>query len=89
MFIQAIVHLFILTLLGSGRLVMHLGLTFAITEEVPMSLAGIYNTTIQIVLAWYPVAIGFIIKWSISGFLSSKTSSSDVRAVMVAERIRH
>ncbi|XGW19866.1 hypothetical protein V3C99_003587 [Haemonchus contortus] len=86
---EVIMHLFMLAMIGGGSLLLQLGPIFTLPMEVVILIFGIYNMTILIILAWYPVAIGFIIKWSISGFLSSKTSSSDVRAIVVADRIRH
>ncbi|XGW19868.1 hypothetical protein V3C99_003588 [Haemonchus contortus] len=84
---EVAMHLFMLMMVSGGRLVMQLDSIFTLPKEVIMSITGIYDTTISITLAWYPVAIGFIIKWSISGFLTSKTSSSNVRAIVVADRI--
>uniref|UniRef100_A0A7I4YAF7 G_PROTEIN_RECEP_F1_2 domain-containing protein n=1 Tax=Haemonchus contortus TaxID=6289 RepID=A0A7I4YAF7_HAECO len=69
--IQVILHFVAIALLASvDAVITPSSRIFALKNENTVVIGKSYALAIYMLLSWYPVFIGFIIKWSISGFLT-------------------
>ncbi|KAL6727822.1 hypothetical protein Aduo_009665 [Ancylostoma duodenale] len=77
---QIFVHLFALALADVVNPVILLVCnSFAIKEKTVTFIEVVYLMFVSILFIWYPVAIGAIIKWVISGLLTRSGSESSVK----------
>ncbi|EYB85408.1 hypothetical protein Y032_0299g1793 [Ancylostoma ceylanicum] len=84
---QIFVHLSALALVDVVRPVIDLVLRpFNANKKTLIIINVVYFTFVNMVFIWYPVAIGIIIKWSISGFLRRSDSDSSVKEFTLVRR---
>nr|CDJ95564.1 unnamed protein product [Haemonchus contortus] len=81
-----------LVIVGIGPLLSLIASLFRLSDNTVGEIIGIYMVVIYAVFIWFPVLIGFIIKWSISGLLTIKQRhrnsrvSIEVTTVKVKEK---
>ncbi|KAK5978180.1 hypothetical protein GCK32_007557 [Trichostrongylus colubriformis] len=76
--LQILIQIIALVLLGLGPVWSLLGSLFNLEDNIIFTTGGIYLVIVYVVFAWYPLFIGFIIKWSISGLLTVKRPAQKV-----------
>ncbi|VDO28766.1 unnamed protein product [Haemonchus placei] len=71
-FFGIFVQIFALVIVGVGPFLSLMASLFRFSKNTVDEVVGIYMVVIYTVFIWFPVLIGFIIKWSISGLLTIK-----------------
>ncbi|WKX99891.1 hypothetical protein Q1695_014624 [Nippostrongylus brasiliensis] len=71
--LQIIVHIITLILVSAiGPGIVYLCVALSVDVKLIVTIVSSYMVIVYMMFAWYPVIIGFIIKWSISGFLTTR-----------------
>ncbi|VDL79293.1 unnamed protein product [Nippostrongylus brasiliensis] len=70
MIIVHIITLILVSAIGPG--IVYLCVALSVDVKLIVTIVSSYMVIVYMLFAWYPVIIGFIIKWSISGFLTTR-----------------
>ncbi|XGW17297.1 hypothetical protein V3C99_002141, partial [Haemonchus contortus] len=86
--IQIFAQVTALVIVGIGPLLSLIASLFRLSDNTVEEIIGIYMVVIYAVFIWFPVLIGFIIKWSISGLLTIKQRHRNSRVSMEVTTVK-